>query len=272
MYPIGVNGADLKNYAVAFRGTSNQLPFISNKYNAAQVHTNTNKTSQLIIMDAQFNAQFDVNVLASAFNMEKADFMGKLELIDDFTTFDNERFDIIREGSDQIELVTADELALMQNVKAILLDEEWFQVYDNLSAFSETYVASGLYWNYFYNIWKTVSTSPFSNAIVFVDDSASTQINSMTFTVETKSDDDVNTVLTLIPTETETLGNTNYTFTQTEAATEAGIAVHRYGAIIIPNDSEGFTPEIVVNGKTLTASAAVTAALDVGDTVTFTAE
>lgn len=272
MYPIGVNGADLKNYAVAFRGTSNQLPFISNKYSAAQVRTNTNKESQLIIMDAQFNAQFDVNVLASAFNMDKADFMGKLELIDDFTTFDNERFDIIREGSDQIELVTDDELAVMQNVKAILIDEEWFQVYDNLSAFSETYVASGLYWNYFYNIWKTVSTSPFSNAIVFIDDSASTQITTMTFTVETKSDDDVNTVLTLIPTETETLGNTNYTFTQTEAATEAGIAVHRYGALIIPNDSEGFTPEIVVNGTTLTASAAVTAALDVGDTVTFTAE
>ena len=211
-------------------------------------------------------------MLASAFNMDKTEFMGKLQLIDDFTTFDNDRFDVIRQGSDCIEEVTDAELALMSKVKAIMIDEEWFQVYDNLSAFSETYVASGLYWNYFYNIWKTVSSSPFSNAIVIVDDTATiTPLTSLAFTVADKSVDDNNTVLSLIPTETATLQNTNYNFVQTESATEDGIAIHKYGAVIMPNDSEGTTLEIVIGGTTYTAGAAVTPDTAVGDTVTFTA-
>lgn len=272
MYPIGVDGSDLKNYAVQFRSLANKLTFIGTKYNEASVHTNTDKKALRIFMDTDFNASFDVNVLASAFNMDKAEFMGKLQLIDDFTTFDNERFDVIRAGSDCIEEVTADELALMSKVKAIMVDEEWFQVYDNLSAFSETYVASGLYWNYFYNIWKTISSSPFSNAIVIVDDTATiTPLTSLVFTVADKSADDNNTVLSLVPADTATLQNTNYNFVQTESATENGIAIHKYGAVIMPNDSEGTTLEIVIGGKTYKAGAAITPNTAVGNTVTFTA-
>ena len=167
MYPVEI-GATMSDAAKKFRGMSNKLTFMSTQYNNAGVHTVTPKADQYIFMDADYNAQYDVDVLASAFNMDKADFMGKLELIDNFTTFDNDRFSVIMEGSDQIELVTDEELALMANVKAILLDGEWFQVYDNLAKFTEKYVASGLYWNYFYNVWKTVSYSPFSNAVVFV--------------------------------------------------------------------------------------------------------
>ena len=271
MYPIGVNGADIKNYAVKFRGTSNNLKFISDKYNADGVHTTTPKADQYIFMDTDFNAQFDVNVLASAFNMDKADFMGRLKLIDDFTTFDNDRFDIIRAGSDQIDEVTSDELALMANVKAILVDKEWFQIYDNLSAMTETYVASGLYWNYFYNVWKTVSSSPFSNAIVFVDSNATiSDLSTIKFTVTDKSVDDVNSVFTLIPSNGTTLQPSTYNFTQTEDATENGIAIHPYGAVIIPNsETGGTTLEVVINGKTYTAGTDLTPATTVGTEITF---
>jgi hypothetical protein len=271
MRAIGVDGSDIKNYAVKFRGTSNSLTFMSDKNNAAGVHTTTPKRDQFIFMDADFNAQFDVNVLASAFNMDKAEFMGKLKLIDNFTTFDNDRFDVIRAGSDQIDEVTADELALMANVKAILVDGEWFQVYDNLAAFTETYVSSGMYWNYFYNIWKTVSSSPFSNAVVFVDDSATiTDLASITFTVSDKSVDDTNTVISLVPSDTATLQNTNYTFVQTESATENGIAVHRYGAFIIPNtEADGTVPQLKI-GNAVYNGTAITPESDVGDTITFT--
>ena len=169
MYPVTFLNTDLKNAAKVFRGTSNLLPFMKSEYNEAHVLTTTPKERQVIFMDALFNADFDVDVLSAAFNMEKADFMGRLHMIDDFTTFDNDRFDIIRANSDGIEEVTSDELALMADVKAIILDENWFQVYDNLNKFTEKYVASGLYWNYFYHTWKTVSSSPFANAVVFVE-------------------------------------------------------------------------------------------------------
>lgn len=175
----GVNDNDIKreaitpesmnDWAVEFRGLSNMLPFMSSDFNAYGVKTTTPKEKQVIFMDARFNAQFDVEVLAGAFNMDKADFMGRLFLIDDFTTFDNDRFEVIMEDSTGLELVTDDELDVMSGVKAIIFDEDWFQVYDNLAKMTEKYVASGLYWNYFYHTWKTVSWSPFANAVAFIE-------------------------------------------------------------------------------------------------------
>lgn len=165
-----VGGDPLKDYATEFRGISNEMLFMSKKYNAYPVMNNTPRDRQQIFMDARFNAQFDVNVLASAFNMDKADFMGRLRLIDNWSDFDNDRFAEIMADSGVIETVTSDELTAMQNVKAIIVDEDWFQVYDNLARMTEKYASSGLYWNYFYNSWKTVSWSPFANAVAVVSE------------------------------------------------------------------------------------------------------
>ena len=271
MYPVAFDAADMKDGAVKFRGTSNGLTFMSKKYNASGVTTATPKGDQVIFMDSNFNAKFDVDVLSAAFNMEKADFMGRLLLIDDFTSFDNERFDVIRANSDMIEEVTATELALMADVKAVLVDTEWFQVYDNNVMFTEKYVASGMYWNYFYNVWKTVSFSPFSNAVVFVDDGATiTAPASFTFKVVDKSADAYNTVLSLAPVESAALSNSDYNFVQTEDAVKAGIAIHKYGAVIIPAaDEDGVVLQIESNGQIYEASAAIKNTADVGDTVTL---
>ena len=160
--------SDIKTSAKAYRATSNKFTFMSTAYNADGVTTSTPKADQYIFMDSDTNAEYDVDVLAGAFNMDKAEFIGKLKLVDSWTTFDNERFDVIRENSDMLEPVTSDELAIMAKVKGILVDGEWFQVYDNLNKMTETYVASGMYWNYFFNVWKTISSSPFSNAVAFV--------------------------------------------------------------------------------------------------------
>lgn len=272
MYPVSIgDGTDMKEAAVAFRGMSNQLGFMSTKYNISGVHTTTPRADQYIFMDAKYNAQYDVNVLASAFNMDKATFMGKLKLIDDWTTFDNERFDVITANSDQIEPVTAEELALMQNVKAVLVDREWFQFYDNKNEFTEKYVASGMYWNYFYNVWKTVSSSPFSNAIVFVTDGANVALPaSFTVKVTNKSASDDATVLTVMPQlNTASIAPSSVQFVQTEALTSAGIAVQPYGAVIIPSGkaSQDITLVATINGTTYTGKTAITSASTVGTTV-----
>lgn len=268
------DGSDLSQAAVAFRSVSNMLQFMSTDYNVSGVHTTTPKDDQYIFMDAEFNAKYDVNVLAAAFNMDKAEFSGRLKLIDNWTTFDNDRFDVIRENSDMIEEVTDEELALMANVKAVIVDKEWFQVYDNLSKFTETYVGSGMYWNYFYNVWKTVSSSPFSNAIVFVTDAATiTEPDTVTVEVTEKSDSENVITLTVVPQfDTATVSDTAFQFTQTEALTTAGIAVHKYGALLIP--ASQFTTEITLEGTigdtAYKADSTITSAATVGTTVTLT--
>ena len=265
MYPISIgDGSDMHDAAIAFRGYSNELPFMHSKYNNANVLTTTPKEDQVIFMDAHYNAQYDVSVLASAFNMEKAEFMGKLHLIDDFTTFDNERFDQIRAESDQLEEVTAQELALMNDVKAILVDKEYFQVYDNVQKFTEKFVASGDYWNYFYRIQKTISTSPFSNALVFVTGTL-TPPESLTAKITDKSVGENATAFSLvIDDSTPGVEPTEVQFIQTEGATEAGIAIHRYGAVLFPGSTGTTTLQVSLNGNTYTATAAITPAAVVG--------
>ena len=238
MYLDKVDPTDMKKVATTFRAASNLLPFMSSEYNAAHVKTTTPKDRQIIFMDAKFNAQFDVEVLASAFNMDKADFMGRLFLIDNWDSFDNERFDVIRANSDGIDEITGTELTMMSRVKAILIDENWFQVYDNNNKFTEKYVASGLYWNYFYHTWKTVSYSPFANCIVFIDEEFATpDTGAITVTSKDTDKDSGATVLTFSSPEVAE-------FIQTEAFTTGGVAVQKYGAMIIPSTSTNTEADI----------------------------
>lgn len=270
---VTINSTDLSDSAVKFRGISNVLPFMSSAYNEAGVMTNTPKERQVIFMDAMFNAQFDVNVLASAFNMDKADFMGRLFLIDNWTEFDNKRFDMIRNNSDGLEEITAEELALLADVKAVVIDENWFQVYDNNNKFTEKYVASGMYWNYFYHTWKTISYSPFANAVVFVDSSANINLPSeLTVEILSKSVSEETTVFTFaVDTEEASLAPSSVNFEQTEVLTTDGIAVQKFGALIIPASKSATECTLVATiGDTVyTASTTISASQNVGDTVTL---
>lgn len=272
MYPVSIGtGTDLKEAGEMFRGASNDLTFMKTKYNAAGVRTTTPRENQAIFMDSWFNAKYDVNVLAAAFNMDKATYTGALHLIDDWSSFDNERFDVIRQNSDGLEEVTAAELTLMKNVKAVLIDTDWFQVYDNKAKFTEQYCASGMYWNYFYHVWKTISSSPFSNAIVFVTDPATiTPKESYTVELTGKDTSDVATVFTLgVQDDTATLVQGTYQFKQTKQSTTDGIAVLPYGAIMIPKSSESksVTLTMVINGVEYAAETPVNSDSEVGTTV-----
>ena len=270
MYPKSIGNGDMKEAGVAFRAMSNQLTFMGKEYNSDGVTTSTPKKDQYIFMDSTYNAQYDVNVLAGAFNMDKAEYIGKLKLIDSWTTFDNERFDEIRKESDMIDEVTDEELALMKDVKAVLVDEEWFQVYDNMMKFTETYVSSGMYWNYFLNVWKTVSSSPFSNAIVFVTANADVALPAnIVLTIADKSESEQATVMTLnVDGDVPALIGGNVQFIQTEEATTDGIAIHKFGAVIFPADKTSVTLEVSVNGTIYTGT--LTTAGETGDTITLT--
>jgi hypothetical protein len=139
---------------------------------------------------------------------------------------------------------------------------------------TEAYVSAGLYWNYFYNIWKTVSHSPFSNAIVFVDNDATTTLPaSFKASVASKSTNGTEVTYSLaIDDSTAALVGYSAKYIQTEDATEAGIAVHPYGAYVLP-DSENdtkCTPTISLGGTLYDGGTDISSALDVGDEITFT--
>lgn len=283
MYPVGVNGSDLKNYASAFKSYRNKTRFMKRDFNEAGVMNNTEDGNLCIFIDSDFDANFDVNVLASAFNMDKADFIGRRFLIDDWTTFDNERWNVIRENtisslkgdtSGVVEEVTADELALMANVHAVMIDDRWFQIYESVNMMKEKDVASGLYWNYFYHNWKVVAHSPFANALVFVDSSATIAVPStFTATVTDISKISGATVINVVADDSDvSFAPTDVDYVQTEALTEDGVAVQKFGSYIVPKTklSESYTLGATIKGTEFASTSAIElGGLAVGDTITF---
>lgn len=186
MYPVeidAVSEANMKSIVSTVKGTSNLLEFPSRKYNPAGVFQHTAKEDQYILIDTQFDASMDVNVLASAFNMDKAQFMGNRVQIDGFGNLDNDRLAELFADDPNYEEITEDEMTALNAIPLAVVDNNFFMIYDNLNEFREVENGQGLYWNYFFHQWKTFSTSPFSNAIVYVPVEPS--VTSVTVTPET---------------------------------------------------------------------------------------
>ena len=165
---ITVDANDAKGAVTKIKGVSNALTFMSNNYNVAGVQTFTDKDDQYLLVNSQFDSEIDVEVLASAFNMSKAEFMGHRILIDGFGTLDVARLNALFKDDPNYEAPSQDKLTALNAIPAVLVDKNFFMIFDNMFEFTENYNGQGLYWNYFYHTWKTFSMSPFANALVFV--------------------------------------------------------------------------------------------------------
>lgn len=171
VYPVTVptvNAENAKAIVTAVKGVSNKLTFMNSEYNPAAVRTFTEKTDQYMIVNSVFDATMDVNVLASAFNMDKAEFLGHRVLIDGFGDLDVARLGEIFAGDPTYNEPSQHELTALNAIPAVIVDKDWFMVFDMLTQFTEQYNGQGLYWNYFYHVWKTFSVSPFANSVLFV--------------------------------------------------------------------------------------------------------
>lgn len=106
------------------------------------VITWTPREDQILIIRADVATEIDVEVLAQAFNMDKASLLARMVEVDSF--------------------------GAATNCLAVLADKSFLQVYDNLDEMSNFYNPKGLVWTYFWNHWQTYSFSYFANALAFV--------------------------------------------------------------------------------------------------------
>lgn len=163
-----VTTANMKTITADIKGVSNKMTFMSSDYNVAGVQSFALKDNQYLIMNAQFDATMDVEVLASAFNMDKAKFMGHRVMIDGFGNLDVARLNVLFADDPNYSEISQAELNALNAIPAVIVDGDWFMVFDNLQEFTEQFNGQGLYWNYWYHVWKTFSVSPFANTTLFV--------------------------------------------------------------------------------------------------------
>lgn len=132
-----------KKLASAIIGASASLTFPSLKYNKIGYKTWTPRDRQILIIRSDVWANVNVEALAFAFNIDRIEFAGRTIQVDDF--------------------------GQATNVMAMLVDESFLQVWDQLKTTREFYNAEGMYWNYYFHVWQIYSYSLLANAVAFVD-------------------------------------------------------------------------------------------------------
>ena len=117
----------------------------------------------LIRNDAR--SYLDVNVLASAFNMDKADLMGRIIPVDNFDQYDDEGTKIY-DGS---------------SIVAMIADKSWFRIKRQDMYMDEFYNPNNRTWQYYLNLTKMYNYSLFANAVVFCTSAPTVNPTSMRF-------------------------------------------------------------------------------------------
>jgi len=133
--------ASAKQFVKTVRKASMDMTFASDKLNKSKVMTWTPLADQVLLVNKDVLAEVDVEVLAKAFNMGKTDI--------------------------QVEVIPMDDFGSMENTYGLLIDKDFFRVWDTLSKMEPQRNAEGLFTNYFYHVHQILSLSPFKNAVRF---------------------------------------------------------------------------------------------------------
>ena len=168
---IAVQEIDVQNIedaTVTMRKISNDLTFMNPDYNLAGVRTHTLRADQYVIINTLFDATQSVKNLARAFHMDETTFLGHVVLVDGFGHLDIDRLNELLGGDPNYYEYDEDELTALDEIPAVVVDRDWFMIFDKLQEFREVENVQGLYWNYFLHTWKIISISPFAQAVLMV--------------------------------------------------------------------------------------------------------
>lgn len=173
-----------KNFIKAVKKVLGKMKFISKEYNIAGVPMASNASDMYVIKTTDVTADTDVDVLASAFNLDKVEFMGHQIDIDSFALneYEVERLCWMMTGTEDGSSVsvggdksftvpTVDDVELA-GVQAVVMTKDFMQIYDKLDELRTFELGSTLDRNYWHHVWRIYSASPFENACVFSSYSA----------------------------------------------------------------------------------------------------
>ena len=210
-----------KAFLKQVRALYTKMSLPSENYNAyslmsgseKKVTTWTDKDRIVLIIKADALANIDVEALASAFNIDKADFMGRVITVDSFAN---------------------------DEIVAVMCDEAWLQIYDNLLRFDEFYNARVMAWNEYLHAWGTFAVCPFANCVYLVTEAP--------IPVESISIDDVSATLGADSTVSVTLTPDDATSDISFSSSNTAV----FTVTKVSNTSVKVTP-VAVGSGTLTA-------------------
>lgn len=165
--------AELKAFTKKLRETFLNFKSPSTRYNAwrkvggygRSIVSWSKPEDVVVFISNKLASELDVDVLANAFNMDKAELMGKVYYIDSFDIIDDEgqvQFD----GS---------------NIYALICDKRWFKIRTKDMFMDEFYNANNRSWQQYLNVIKAFNYSLFANAYMLVGAVPSVPVTSAVF-------------------------------------------------------------------------------------------
>jgi len=174
----------------------------------------------MLIIRADILATIDVDVLAAAFNMDKADFIGRVITVDNFDIYDDDG-NLITDGSAIIGLIC---------------DRSWFKIKSQDMALDMWFNPNNRSWQYYLNVVKMYNYSLFANGVILATSMPSVPATAVTAAPKNVS---IKAGEKAIVTSTLTPVNSTATITAASSATTYATVAVSGNAVTITGVAEG---------------------------------
>ena len=132
-----------KSFVKTLRKAVKDVKFPSTQYNAAGVTTSSKPSDLVLLVHKDVTTEVDVELLAKAFHQSDTDMKVVPTIID------------------------MDDFGTLEDTYAILVDGDWFRIFDTQVTMRKQENAQGLFTNYFFHHHQILSASPFRTAVRF---------------------------------------------------------------------------------------------------------
>lgn len=232
------------------RATYSKMQIPSTKYNAwnkvkggrMTLKTWSDPQDIVFLISADVEASVDVDVLSKAFNLTRAEFLGRSIVVDDFSVY-NDDGTVAVDGS---------------AIQAVLCDRAWFKIKTQDFAMDEFYNANNRTTQLYLNDVRMVNFSLFANCVVFTTTAPTVAATDLKIEPTTASVTEGETVK--IPFEITPANATSTISVTSSAGTYATGSVSGRNIVIEGKAAGSATLTVAANGHSDTIAVTVNAA------------
>lgn len=211
--------------------------------NDKPIVTWTNPEDIVFILRNDVAAEIDVEILAEAFNIDRATLLGNIYYVDNFNIYADDRSTIVYDGS---------------KIYGIMADRNWFKIHTQDEAFDQFFNAKARTWSYFLNIVKGYNMSLFAKHVIFASEQPDIPTESLTYEKKAVSVTVGNNVSNLVGV-TPTVANSDITYSSSDStvATVAADSSNPRNVVVTGVAAGTATITATSNNKTATFTVTV---------------
>ena len=145
----GSTSSRAKNLVTAIKKNIIRLETMGKNFNNAEINTFTRKEDMVLVIGSEYATDIDINLLATAFNLDKAEISTRIIVVDELP--------VLGEEDSQVKPI------------CVLMDKDYIVDYTTLYEVRQFENGNTLSTNLFYHVWGIMAQNDFTNAIQFVE-------------------------------------------------------------------------------------------------------